>query len=133
MDYIPKYFKLYELVPPEAFALTNINQWWFFDPRILYTADKIRARYGKMLCNTYYWGGENKYRGWRPFDCLVGARFSQHKFGRALDLVPFEATVEEIREDIRQGEFNYVSCIELEVSWLHIDVRNYKGLMEVKP
>ncbi len=137
MDYTTKFFKLYELVPKATYELLKNRPWviWqLFDERILYSADRIRKRYGKMLANTWYWGGGHQYRGWRPHDCDVGAVYSQHKFGRAIDLEPIEVTAEEIRQDIKKGEnFRYITCIEENVSWLHIDVRNYKGLLIVKP
>ena len=140
MDYTPKFFQPYELVSEKTY--TELKErpeklWQIFDPRVLYTADKIREFYGKMIANTWYWGGAHQYRGWRPLDCSVGARWSQHKFGRAIDLVSTETAVEEIRQDIklrRKGHiFQYITCIEDGVDWLHFDVRNYKGLYIVKP
>jgi hypothetical protein len=137
MDYIPKYFKPYELVPKATYELLKNRPWviWqLFDPRVLHVADAIRRRYGKMTANTWYWKGRHQYRGWRPARCKVGATYSQHRFGRALDLVPGEATAEEIRQDIMDGDnFQYITCIEAVVHWLHFDVRNYKGLLIVTP
>ena len=100
-----------------------INLW---DKRILITADRIRKRYGPILINTYCFGGNHQYRGWREFDCPVGADYSQHKFGRALDMEPVKVTVEEIREDIRKGGrsdpvFQLIGRVENRTSWLHID------------
>ncbi|MFH1623537.1 MAG: hypothetical protein ABID54_00085 [Pseudomonadota bacterium] len=143
MDYIPKFFQSYELIPKVAYGLLKDRPWviWqLFDSRTLYTGDKIRQRYGKMIANTWYWKGEHQYRGWRPPDCRIGADYSQHRFGRALDLVSVETTAEEIRRDIKAGKtgsdgsiFQYITCIEDGVGWLHFDVRNYKGLLIVKP
>ena len=138
MDYVPKHFQPYELVPRETYELLRSKPWkiwWLFDPRILLVGDRIRKRYGKMVANTWYWGGEHQYRGWRPWDCPFGAEFSQHKFGRALDLVPVEYAAEEIRIDIiKDGEdFGYVTCVEADTWWLHVDCRNYKGLLIVFP
>ena len=86
-----------------------------------------------MIANTHHWGGAHQYRGWRSGDCEIGAKYSQHKFGRALDLVPAEVTAEEIRQDIklrkRGNIFQYITCIEDGVGWLHFDTRNYKGLL----
>ena len=128
--YIPKYFKIYELVPPEVYDSTNDKDklWFLFDDRILQIADVLREKFGKMVCNTWWWGGNSKYRGYRPFDCKVGAKYSQHKFGRALDLVPLEAPVDKVRQyliDNYELYRRYVTGIELGVSWLHIDCRNW--------
>lgn len=148
MDYIPKYFKSYELVPKVTFELFKQRNelykiWWLFDPRTLLVGDRIRKRYGKMVANTW-WNpalidkyGYHEFRGWRPWDCQVGSEFSQHKFGRAEDLDPIEVALEEIWHDIRdRGEdFGFITCIEVgpRVSWLHHDERNYQGLLVVQP
>ena len=138
--YLPKYFKLYELIPAEfhqkAKSLKDrIKLWWCLDGRILRTADVLRERYGKLICNDWYWRTSfnspeihgNEYRGWRPPNCPVGAVMSSHKWGRALDLIPLECTVEEIRNDIINNptSFKYIKAIEMEVPWLHIDCRSW--------
>lgn len=139
MDYIPEFFQPYELVPKSTYEQLKNKPWiiWqLFDPRALYIGDRIRKRYGKMIANTWYWGGRHQYRGWRPSRCSVGARWSQHKFGRAEDLVPVEVTAEEIRRDIVGGKFsdlNYITCLEFGIPWLHFDTRNYEGLLIVHP
>jgi hypothetical protein len=142
MNHIPKYLKLYEVLPRDTYysleASGKLDTWgWrLFDPRILWTADRLRTLYGKMLCNTWFWEGQHQFRGWRPGDARVGATYSQHKFGRALDLV-FDISVYDIRRDIKANKwpvmFQYITCIEDGVGWLHIDCRNYDGLLIVKP
>ena len=136
------WFKIYELVPRDTYALyPEYRLWWLFDRNIIITANRIRERYGKMLANTWWWNGKHQYRGWRPWDCPVGAELSQHKFGRALDLEPVEVTAEEIREDILKDpwddDFKLITCIELKVSWLHYDTRNWekelKGILQIAP
>ena len=148
MDYIPKYFKPYELVPKATYELFKQRNeeykiWWLFDPRTLLVSDRIRKRYGKMLANTWWHPGlvdaygYHEFRGWRPFDCPIGAEFSQHKLGRANDLVPLQVTLEEIWHDIKDNgeDFGFITCIEMgsKVTWLHHDERNYKGLLIVHP
>lgn len=134
MDYIPKYFQLHELVPEKIYRQYENEQyklWWVFDPRLLKAHDLMRQRYGRMVANTWYWGGKHQYRGWRPPECIYGSRLSQHRFGRALDTVPLDVTVEEIRTDIIGGEnFLYITEIELDVAWLHAGCRNYRGLLQ---
>lgn len=101
-----------------------------FDDRMLWTADKLRERYGRTTINNWWWGGKNQYRGWRPFDCEVGAEISQHKFGRAGDSL-FSLPAEEIRQDILNNEsddiFKHISVIEKDVGWLHCDCRNTRN------
>lgn len=128
--YKPEYFQLYEWLPKSFYnrhkELGN-KLWLMFDYRILWTQDQLRKRYGRCIMNTWYWGGHNQYRGWRPWNCHIGAQFSQHKFARAADSM-FTIPTEEIRQDILANEFDsdfqYISVIEDNVPWLHIDCRN---------
>jgi hypothetical protein len=132
--YRPTYFKIEELVSKEEFEQYYVEAdyreklFLLFDYRILVTADLLRKRYGRIVCNTWFFGGSNHYRGFRPWNNWVGAQLSQHKFGRALDLVPLECEAEDIRQDIIAHpdweDFKYIKAIEDEVSWLHIDCRN---------
>lgn len=134
--YIPKHFDLFEWLP-ESFYLDNIAHygdmlWVMFDDRLLWTYDQLRKRYGTITLNDWYWGGTNQYRGWRPFDCPIGARLSQHKWGRAGDgvfLQPAEETRQDIMKNQNDDEFQYIVVIEDSVDWLHIDCRNsaYNG------
>jgi len=147
MDYVPKYFKPYELLSEHLYTKLTRGGWsderiWqvFFDPRTLAVNDLLRKRYGKMIANTWWHPalvdkyGFHQYRGFREPACSIGAKWSQHRFGRASDLDPVEVTVEEIRHDIKNGEnFHHITCIEENVSWLHHDERNYKGLLIVYP
>uniref|UniRef100_A0A6M3Y040 Peptidase n=2 Tax=viral metagenome TaxID=1070528 RepID=A0A6M3Y040_9ZZZZ len=140
--YIPKYFRLYELLPKDYYNENLIN-WYIFDNRLLFTLDKIREKFGLIVINDWFPGGTNQYRGWRPFDCKVGAKLSQHKFGRACDLIPIRCTPKEIRDDIMKNplieDYKYITCIENfdNMSWVHIDCRNHNkeknGLFIVKP
>lgn len=129
MSYIPKHFVIEEITSPDICDPLNPNQWFLFDNRILWTADQLRKRYGKLICNTWSWNGMHTFRGFRPWACQVGSRNSQHKLGRALDLIPIEVDVDEIRNEIianpNREEFKYITAIESDVSWLHIDCRNY--------
>jgi hypothetical protein len=129
MSYIPKHFKIEELVSPDICDPSNPNQWFLFDERILITADRLRERYGVMYCNTWMWGGQHTFRGFRTWATKVGSANSQHKLGRALDLIPMCVDVDKVRNDIianpTREEFEYIMAIELGVPWLHIDCRNY--------
>jgi len=128
--YIPEHFKLYELIPQNTYERFGGDPilWLLFDPGILRAADLIRRRYGKMIVNTWRWDGKHEYRGFRPWDCAVGAKLSQHKFGRALDSVPTAATPKEVRADILAGNApeiaQLITGLEMDISWLHFDRGN---------
>jgi len=144
MIYIPQYFKLWELIPKEFYEKhkrLGVRLWLMFDPKVLWTADQIRKRYGTMQANTWKRGGVHQFRGWRPMDCKWGSAISQHKFGRGIDLKPVKVTAQEIRNDIKADPLNeifqYITCIESKISWFHFDTRNWaktdSGLLIVYP
>ena len=146
MSYIPTHFTWPELLPESVYRelelLKRLDRCaLLLDERILITADRLRQRYGKLVCNTWPFGGQHQFRGYRPQDCTVGAALSQHRFGRALDLVPVQATAAEIRADIRahpeMEAFEHITCVEDDVGWLHVDCRNHdrarRGIQFVKP
>jgi hypothetical protein len=128
--YKPKHFQLFELIDPTLFhtLCSDYQKWMVFDERVLRTADMLRDRYGRMIANDWYWKGEYRWRGYRSAACMEGASFSQHRFGRALDINFLDATAREVREDILSHPYlpaaEFITCIELDVSWFHFDVRN---------
>lgn len=133
--FIPDNFDLYELFSKSFYFEHDGHPqrlWNVFDDRLLYSIDRIRKRFGQMVANDWYWGGANQYRGWRPTDCDVGAELSQHKYGRAIDLKPVNVSVDDIRNIILANpfheDFKYITCLEMGVSWLHMDVRNHNKL-----
>ncbi|MBC2741600.1 MAG: peptidase M15 [Desulfosarcina sp.] len=140
-----KWFILQEVLPEiyfnSLYKKYGDRLWQMFDRRMIETVDNLRDIYGKMLANTWVWGGRHRYRGWRPWECLIGAKLSQHKFGRAVDLVPVDAGVNEIRRDILADahpyQFRFITAIESDVPWLHIDCRNHDkaqfGILEIRP
>jgi len=127
----PTHFTLDELVPPDLMAAHPGHVLWgLFDPHLLWTIDALRERYGPLVCNDWASGGRFRHRGLRPPDCDEGAALSDHKFGRAVDLVPLRASVRDIREDIRAAPdteaFRYITVVEEDVSWLHLGFRNHE-------
>jgi len=130
--YRPKYFDIEELVPQDLlleYAGREHYLWYLFDNRVLVTADRLRARYGKINVNTWKWGGASQYRGFRPPNCNVGAKLSQHRFGRALDLIFIEVSPDivrlELKKDPFRHEFEFITAIEDNISWFHFDTRNW--------
>lgn len=138
--YIPKYFELYELLPPEMWlqeyytseaarerAFAN-----FFDQKLLITIDIIRGDIVKapLICNTWYQDGNRKYSGLRPADCAIGAPKSQHKLGvnklcKAADLLCNKYSAEEMRQMVvaKQNLLPYPIRMEKDVPWLHVDTK----------
>ena len=144
--YEPKYFAVHEVFPPEMVDMEDV--WLYLDPRVGITIDRLREKYETAFMNTYGLSeriqqayGTHYFRGWRARNCSVGASLSQHKMGCAGDMVFAYVPAESIRADILaqpyDTTFEYITCIETEVSWLHFDVRprdkENKGILIVSP
>lgn len=109
---------------------------WFIDDRIIKIAQFMRDRFNSsMFINTWHTGSKKQYnyRGYRSFDCEVGANYSQHKFGRAFDHNFIEYSPIEIYKDIIENEQLYydqgvraIENIDLTPTWIHIDIRETK-------
>ncbi len=128
MEKATKHFHIEEIMPPPWGGVPALPALWYFDKRILETADMMRERYGKAYINNWNWGGKNRWGGWRPFDCEIGSMWSQHKFGRALDIKFADVTAEEVRDELRRHgrasrTFRHITTVENKVSWVHIDCR----------
>lgn len=91
-----KYFIPQELVSRKVFEKFREDSVELFDSRILTTIDAIREYYGlPVIVNTWLWGGNLQFRGYRAFDEDIGANRSMHHFGKAIDF-----TVENVKADI---------------------------------
>lgn len=136
MMYQPRHFAPHELLP----GLTCDETWKTLDPdlraqlddRLLETADDVRDLLGvPCTCNDYARGGKRRWSGFRPVACTVGVKGSQHRKGRAVDLLLKGMTAERARAIVRNavgaGKLPHLGAVELDVSWLHIDVRPRVG------
>ena len=137
--YRPKWFELYELLPPEVYTYQDLVSdkdqqpgWSYLDERLLITLDIVRDIIGKpLICNTWCQNGSRMNAGYRTIGCSVGAKKSMHKEGKAADLLCRDYTAEEMRQIIiaNQDKLPYPIRMEADVTWLHIDVKDmdYKG------
>ena len=139
INYRPKWFELYELLPPEEFSYNDLilskeeqAGWNRLDEKLLITLDVIREIIGKpLICNTWFQDGNRRNSGFRSFGCKIGAQKSMHKEGKAADLICRDYTAEQIRQMIikNQDKLPFPIRMEADVTWLHIDVKDmdYKG------
>ena len=127
-ELIPKALWLQHLaLPKEQQDENELRLWAMFDEKLLETIDTIKAKfnYGSMTINNYKWGGNREWSGLRDSSSSYYSKTSQHSLGKAVDCVFSRYTTDEVREYILNNpdEFPYVGGVELETSWLHIDVR----------
>ena len=122
-----------------------------FDPRVLEAADLLRDVFGPMICNTWFSPrliakyGRHRFRGLRATNQKIGASRSAHKLGinkaslySAIDLVPVKLSAVAVRNMIKTDiPFwkQYISRMEVNISWLHFDSRPHKygGIRFFKP
>lgn len=134
--YIPRYFELYELLPPELYtydmmvseAARERGFANYFDRKLLETIDVVREIIGlPLICNTWFQDGNRKNCGYRTKTCSVGAENSQHKLGKAVDLICHKMSAEDMRQKIKENEdkLPYPIRIEDGVNWLHIDTKEF--------
>lgn len=126
-------FVLEEFVSEKLFKQYGETCWQFLDTRMLITIEclsiNLKNEYGfyiPLIINNWNIGGNYQYSGLREFNSGVGARHSQHCYGRASDVKSPKITAEQMREHILRNEnlYPYITYIEADVSWLHYDVRN---------
>lgn len=143
--YRPRFFETREFVPKHVYNVRGEKAIQLMDDRILLTADNLRARYGPAVINTWFFWNKNSpawigkdsrnWSGLRTKQSPYGGLFSQHRYGRALDMLFRDITAEEIRADILADPdlFPLINSLELDVSWLHVDCRNCDRIMTYSP
>lgn len=134
--YICKHFDIRELVPPQVYKDRGDKAWELFDERMLITLDSLRDRFGPAIVNNWHYGGKRKWSGLRTNESPYGSAYSQHRFGRAADVIFSNHSAEAVREAVlveRSEHFPFVHSIELGVSWFHFDVRNCTPVKTFRP
>lgn len=132
-------FYLDEVIPPEIYSARGERSIALMDDRILKGLQLLRT-YARVpfVINNWQTGGKFHESGLRLHNTRTGAKWSQHKFGRALDIKPKGMTIRQLfailkaHEDefVSQGLITTVENIDYTLTWLHIDCRN-TGLNEL--
>lgn len=132
-------FKIHELMPPQELSRFGEELCWsFLSPMLLVTLQTIRNRHGGLLINSPARGMVQRgFRGEAFVSQTAGSNTSAkrlnfirsgstHKRGAAIDATPLETTLAKIHQDIkdRPDLYPFLSFVEVDVSWLHVDVRN---------
>ena len=148
------YFDIKELVPRHVHDARGEKAWELIDSRLIAAIDAIRENHGPAIVNTWAYPKYAEQYGRRNWSGLRTAEFyrkqgftdiqmykafersySQHKFGRAVDMLFVTASVDDVREDILSNPEKYptIKAVELGTSWLHIDVRNCNAIKTFYP
>jgi hypothetical protein len=133
--YIPKHFKVHELVPRHVFEERGEAAIELLDDRLLRTLDALRDKFGSMTVNNWFWGGNRQWSGLRTERSPHGTMYSQHRFGRAADCLFKDHTAEQVRRYVldNPSEFPFITFVELDISWFHFDVRNCPSITTWSP
>lgn len=106
-----------------------------FDDNLKETIEVIRSEIDRpMICNNWAKQGQFQQRGFRSYDCSIGAPKSAHKEGKAIDFDIVGYTAEQARNLIVQRcikKLTHPIRIEEGVNWIHIDVREFKGTHKI--
>jgi uncharacterized protein YcbK (DUF882 family) len=140
MGYRPAHFKLQELVPPDIWTARGESAWELLDLRMLVTLDHLREALGPLTVNNWHRAGAYKESGLRSLTSATGAKYSQHRYGRAADCKFSGVTPHEARDFVLRNtdRFPYLTTIENPdntPTWFHFDVRNHnrQGIWVVNP
>jgi hypothetical protein len=131
--WMPKYFSVQELVPRAVYEKHGDSSIILLDARILWTLDALREFFKRpMHVNTWAAGGKFDQRGFRNDPTLLAETpASQHSLGRAIDFDVDGVTAKGFRDLARRGTLDsilmYVTRIEDNVSWNHIDCASVPG------
>lgn len=140
--YKPEYFTIRELVPPQVYNVRGEKSLQLLDDRALITIDTLRKEFGPAVINSWSfwkkdkWYGEvRKWSGLRIKGCPYGSQFSQHRYGRAFDMIFKDTSAEVVRQDIlaNPDKYPHIMSLELGVPWLHFDTRNCDRIMTYTP
>jgi hypothetical protein len=128
-------FYVEEFVPPEIVYNFGRSAVWFINIDVVRFCAWIKEYFNDavVIINDWMWGGNLKYRGYRPPNCKIGVEYSTHRRCDGVDFSIFGITSDEIRQVIRDNfdllnkKFR-LTGIELETNtWVHADFR-YTGL-----
>lgn len=131
---ISENFYLDEFIDPSTYAARGARAIELIDMRIVYACQYIRDHLGAVTVNNWASGGQYRLSGLRPFNTTTGAKFSQHKYGRAADIKVAGKTPAEVHEFIKANaqyfiERQWITTLEElqdTPTWTHIDCR-YTG------
>lgn len=129
-------FHLDEFIDPSTYASRGEKSLSLMDHRIIVLAQWLLETLDKPITiNNWATGGQYRESGLRNFNTKTGAKWSQHKFGRAIDVKCKDATPKQIFAVIKAHEQYLIDnqiCTTIEntdytKTWIHLDCR-FTGL-----
>lgn len=127
----PNFF-LDEFIDPSTYASRGEKSLSLMDHRIIVFAQWLRETLGKPITiNNWATGGQYRESGLRTFNTNTGAKWSQHKYGRAIDIKCKDATPNQIFAILKAHESYLIQSqicttienLEFSKTWIHCDCR----------
>ena len=120
-----------EYIPKELYLKYKDKPWiliGLIDNRLIKADQALRNVFGVVTINNWWFDGDRQWSGIRTPDSPFYSPTSQHTFGRASDKLFGQYTAEHVRVYIKSNWIALgITCIEVNVSWVHSDVRWNKG------
>lgn len=137
-------FKIQEFVPRVIFKTYGENSAWFIDPRIITLMQTARTETGEsIIVNNWHMGNHLQNRGYRTPGTKIGAYYSQHKRGAAVDFNIRGWTSKEVFEWVMKSPDFFIALGVTTIedwkytpTWTHLDLRwrpSSEGIVVVKP
>lgn len=136
-------FELQEFVPKDVYEMFGDRALSFLDKRIIDVVQLLRDLSGRpIIINNWHNGGKFSESGYRTPNTKTGARYSQHKFGRAADVKVTDMSPKDVVELIKKNEALFMAAglttienVEHTPTWTHLDCRwtNSKKILFVNP
>lgn len=130
---VSEHFDLREFIDPVTWAEYGVNSDKLIDGRLIDIAEFVRKKTDKgITINSWHMGGQFKESGLRNKNTTTGAKLSQHKLGKAIDLkaVGFNGTtwysfVKENAKALYDLGVRRIEDKSLATTWLHIDLKEH--------
>lgn len=128
-----KWFKLYELLPPDMYRDENTG-WNLIEDNLKETIDILRELFKvPLIINNWFWKGKRVASGLRPEKGGIGAIKSRHRipYGDAVDIISTKMTTQQMWQIIDNNKDKLPYPIRIEktsagkpITWLHVDMNN---------
>jgi hypothetical protein len=128
MAYIPKHFKIQELVSSVVYQAEGDAAIVHLHDEILQIADQVREFFNvPVTINNWNSGGQFSYRGYRDSTYQDYRETDPHVMGIAIDLDVQGMDADKVRSEIiyNQAQFPLIYRMEAGVNWVHIDTKGF--------
>ncbi|RMH12697.1 MAG: hypothetical protein D6698_15070 [Gammaproteobacteria bacterium] len=124
-------FYLEELVEPDILKKVGVRARDFLHPTLVVMLEELRKFTGPITINDWVFNGSFQYSGLRGPKCPIGALYSSHRFGTAVDVKCKKQPEEVVGYILDNADlFQMVTRIENPShtpTWTHIEVGVREG------